>query len=64
MVAPLSKLPQTSNVVESKAGLEAKATLSLVRNRAGPSCRTRLSTAACETITPFGCPVEPEVYMT
>src|SRR5690349_4574659 len=62
--APFSKAAQISKVEASKAGLLQWAMQSLVSICAKPLLITKRITARCGTITPFGWPVEPEVYIT
>ena len=61
---PLASAPQISRVEASK---EREASCSRVWPRprsAKPGSLTSRTTARCGTATPFGRPVEPEVYIT
>ncbi|KGD34284.1 non-ribosomal peptide synthetase, terminal component domain protein [Burkholderia pseudomallei] len=59
---PLHSAAQTSHVVASNATPATLALRQPVPTSNAPACHaTRLQTLRCSTITPFGCPVEPDV---
>ena len=63
-VPPAVSVDQISHVVTSKAGLQVLATRSPASTGQYRAPVTSRTTARCGTTTPFGRPVEPDVYVT